>query len=169
MVAEELDGSGSCSGSGENDDAFDWRRDFAEDEWRESAAEARLETAGLGGAGRDEVSESRFDVVQLFSAAAAAALSEIGVSELGGRSGMVIWAVGVLIWKTDPGVGVVGDTADMLTDSGGGGLSVPVGVTAPSLCGILSWSWSVSLGEPLRLLEDDGRDANSCAPRRGGG
>ena len=56
---------------------------------------------------------------------------------------MVIWVVGVLIWKMDPGVGVVGDTADMLTDRGRGGLSVPVGVTAPSRsrCGIVCVSW----------------------------
>lgn len=166
---DEVDGSGSCNGCGAQEFAFDWRRERAVDEWRESAAEVRLETAGLGGAGRDEVSESRFD--ELLNAAATAALSEIGVSEASGGSGMVIWVVGVLIWKMDPGVGVVGDTADMLTDKGGG-LSVPVGVIEPSPCAIFSVSLSLSSGEsrvPLRLLEDEGRNANSCAPRRGGG
>ena len=43
----------------ERDDVFDCRLDFAVDECRERAAEARLDVAGEGGAGREEVSDSR--------------------------------------------------------------------------------------------------------------
>ena len=111
------------------------------------------------------MSESRFEVLVR---AAAAAFSETGVSEFGGGSGMVICVVGVLTWKTDPGVGVVGDAALRVTESDGLGATVPVGVTAPSVSGILSL-WSELSRALLLLLEDDGRDANSCAPRRGGG
>ena len=135
------------------------------EEWRERAADVRRERAGLGGAGREEVSESRFEFVR----AAAAALSETGASELGGGSGTVICVVGVLTVKTEFGVGVVGD-AVFVTDRDGvaGGA---VGVVAPSTWGMAALSLSSRSRAPLllRLREDDGRDANSCAPRRGGG
>ena len=78
----------------------------------------RRETAGLGGAGREEVSESRFEGPSEsresrfgLVRAAAAAFSETGVSEFGGGSGTVICVVGVLSRKSDPGVGVVGEAA----------------------------------------------------------
>ena len=98
----------------------------------------RRETAGLGGAGREEVSESRFEGPSesresrfglVRAAAAALRVTGTSESEFGGGSGTVICVVGVLTEKTEPGVGVVGVAAVVDTDKEGV-VAVAVGVTA---------------------------------------
>jgi len=58
VVAEDEDATFSCSNCCDSEVALDSRRDIARDECRERAAEPRRETAGEGGAGREEVRDA---------------------------------------------------------------------------------------------------------------
>lgn len=111
-------------------------------------AEARREAAGDGGAGREEVSDSRCDN-----------LSDWVV----GRSGMVTFGGGAsCVWKVE-GVGVAGG------EPGWG--SWMVGVASPSRCLAAPFVWSsdLRLVSMARMICSIGFAANSCAPSLGGG
>lgn len=158
VAVEDEDASDSCAVW--RREALDCRFERTVDECRDSAADVRRDGAGLGGAGRDEVRDSRFGFVRADAGSVAAVESESG-----GGSGSVICVVGVFSWKTLFGVGVAGEDRVVATERAGWGIEGVVGVDSPFVR-------VMSLKPRAMLLvdeEDDGRDANSCAPRRGGG
>ena len=158
--------------------SFDAGRERVE-ERRDSAADVRRESAGLGGAGRDEVRELRLR----FSAAGRVASGRESGAGLAMGSGIVILGVAGGVSGLGPAslrVGVVGgegpvrsnavfiDAVVGVTSSSAFRAAADVGDSADDV-DVEDWSPDGRFLWTLLRIWSGVRRANSCALRRGGG